>query len=277
MASTHFIGNTEFYRQLLSVGLLEIMQWTIKKLFFLTFVVPKPEISLPKCCQTAHTINKVNTSPMSCDKSTNYKESHSCIDLAPLQRLCQPSAHRGCNIIYSEVWKYEWKRINISICVRDCTFYYKRESLNATAQGQILRCPQPKLHNAPIVRALAHFGRGRRRNSHSLNQVVKNKNQEYSVKGGIPHTKALTSWLRSNCISWGSRRGKFSRKRGEAGEAVGGGLHGITADPSPSKGNMNADTSSTGQENSRRSSCFIHLLFFLTMKLNVLFPRLYPA
>lgn len=119
--------------------------------------------------------------------------------------------------------------------------------------------------------AEAHFGRERRRNSHSLNQAVKNNNQEYSVKGGSLTLRlsqvdcaVITSPEDPGEESFQEREEKLVRRLGGTSCSAG-----ITTVSSPSKGNMNADTSSTGQENSRCSSCFIHLLCFLSMKLNV--------
>lgn len=60
---------------------------SMKGLFFATFVLQEPEQSLPKCCHMAPRIIKLNTSPMSCEKGTNYEESHFCIDCGAITAM----------------------------------------------------------------------------------------------------------------------------------------------------------------------------------------------
>lgn len=56
-------------------GPFVVYEWT-----HATCVVQKPEQTLPKCCHMAHRIIKLNMSPMSREKGTNYEESDFCID-----------------------------------------------------------------------------------------------------------------------------------------------------------------------------------------------------
>lgn len=140
---------------------------------FSSHLLHEPKQSLSECA--ACPFINVNMSPMSRVKGTNYKESHSCINLMPLQWLCQPSAHCGCDIIYSHVWKYDCKWINISICVRDCTFFCPsvlqvvkchRSGLNvATSLTKPTRCnccSHPQTTNILITIALCSFWQRKR-------------------------------------------------------------------------------------------------------------------
>lgn len=187
---------------------------------------------------------------MSRDKGTNYQESHSCIDLAPLQGLCQPPAHGGCNIIYSDVWKYECKKDQyFHLCSRLLFLLQARAvkchrsgpniTMSATKPTQSTDCPCIQT-TSPLI-LIARWLILAEENGvpiKLLKITTRNIRLRERGGGGFPHTKALTSWLCSNYISWGSRSGKFSRKRGEAGWWVreGGGTScsaGITAVSSP--------------------------------------------